>query len=58
MLHHGESAPVRPEESLPEEECTKRRDVVSFGRYVTNVAGRGYCFVAPIRRPEAKPPLE
>src|SRR6266478_991232 len=26
-------------------------------RYVTNVAGRGYCFVAPISRSAAKPPL-
>ncbi len=25
-------------------------------RYVTNVAGRGYCFVAPISRSAAKPP--
>jgi predicted ATPase/DNA-binding winged helix-turn-helix (wHTH) protein len=25
-------------------------------RYVTNVAGRGYCFVAPIRRSTVKPP--
>jgi predicted ATPase/DNA-binding winged helix-turn-helix (wHTH) protein len=26
-------------------------------RYVANVAGRGYCFVAPISRSAAKPPL-
>ncbi len=26
-------------------------------RYVANVAGRGYCFVAPIRRSAAQPPL-
>ena len=25
-------------------------------RYVTNVAGRGYCFAAPVSRPDDKPP--
>jgi len=25
-------------------------------RYVTNVAGRGYCFAAPVFRPDGKPP--
>jgi signal transduction histidine kinase len=37
------------------------RKVLGYGqsgtRYVTNVAGRGYCFAAPILRPAAKPPL-
>jgi signal transduction histidine kinase/ActR/RegA family two-component response regulator len=32
-------------------------DGESGGRYVTNVAGRGYCFAAPIRRSVAKPAL-
>jgi predicted ATPase/DNA-binding winged helix-turn-helix (wHTH) protein len=32
-------------------------DGQSGGRYVANVAGRGYCFVAPIWRPAAKLPL-
>src|SRR5712672_4174476 len=27
----------------------------SGGRYVTNVSGRGYCFVAPISRAASKP---
>jgi predicted ATPase/DNA-binding winged helix-turn-helix (wHTH) protein len=134
MLHHGESASARLEGQVLDEECPKRKDVISFGpfrifatarllekdgvplnlgsraldllialvqrapevvskrdlisrvwpnlvvdegslrfhiaclrkvlgdgqsgaRYVTNVAGRGYCFVAPVWRPAAKPSL-
>jgi predicted ATPase/DNA-binding winged helix-turn-helix (wHTH) protein len=134
MLYEGLSAPGGPEEQMLDEECSQRKDSVSFGpfrllaterllekdgvalnlgsraldllvalverapelvskrelmarvwpnlvvdegslrfhiaslrkvlgdgqsgiRYVTNVAGRGYCFVAPIERSAVKPPL-
>jgi predicted ATPase/DNA-binding winged helix-turn-helix (wHTH) protein len=134
MFHHSESAFVEPEEPMPDEERSQRKDFISFGpfrffatqrllekdgvplnlgsraldllsalieraaevvskrelmarvwpdliveegslrfhiaslrkilgdgqsgvRYVTNVAGRGYCFVAPIGRFAATPTL-
>src|SRR5262245_57641532 len=31
-------------------------DGIGGARYVTNVAGRGYCFVAPVTRLSAQPP--